>query len=64
MIKPIRAFGPLGTLSATGFRILGNGKRVLFTGKARLTINITDERLKLGVTEALGPGKAKTGVLE
>lgn len=62
--KPIRAFGPLGTLSAAGFRILGNGKRVLFTGKARLTINITDERLKLGVTEALGPGNAKIGVLE
>lgn len=59
--KPIRAFGPLGTLSAAGFRILGNGKRVLFTGKAKLTINITDEKLKLGLTEAMGSGKAKTG---
>jgi lipopolysaccharide export system protein LptC len=59
--KPIRAFGPLGTLDATGFRILGNGKRVLFTGKARLTINITDERLKLGLADALKPGKTNTG---
>ncbi len=59
--KPIRAFGPLGALSAAGFRILGNGKRVLFTGKARLTINITDERLKLGMAEALKPGKPKSG---
>lgn len=62
--KPIRAFGPLGTLSAAGFRILGNGKRVLFTGKARLTINLTDERLKLGLSEALKPGKPKTGASE
>lgn len=62
--KPIRAFGPLGTLNATGFRILGNGKRVLFTGKARLTINLTDERLKLRLNDALRPGKAKTGASE
>ena len=62
--KPIRAYGPLGTLSATGFRILGNGKRVLFTGKARLTINIADEKLELGGVGALLPGKAKRGVSE
>lgn len=60
--KPVRAFGPLGTLSAAGFRILGNGKRVLFTGKARLTINIADEKFTLGGIEALRPGKAKSGV--
>ncbi|MHA1538243.1 MAG: LPS export ABC transporter periplasmic protein LptC [Alphaproteobacteria bacterium] len=59
--KPIRAFGPLGTLNATGFRILGNGKRVLFFGKARLTINIADEKLNLGAFVPSGLGKAKSG---
>lgn len=62
--KPIRAFGPLGTLSAAGFRILGNGKRVLFTGKARLIIKLTDEVLKLRLSEALKPGKANPGASE
>ena len=36
--KPVDGQGPFGELHAEGFRITGDGKRLLFTGKARLTI--------------------------
>lgn len=36
--KPVDGQGPFGQLHAEGFRIAGDGKRLLFTGKARLTI--------------------------
>jgi lipopolysaccharide export system protein LptC len=31
--------GPFGTLQAEGFRITNEGKRLFFTGKAKLTIH-------------------------
>jgi lipopolysaccharide export system protein LptC len=36
--KPVDGQGPFGELHAEGFRITGDGKRLLFTGKAKLTI--------------------------
>jgi lipopolysaccharide export system protein LptC len=36
--EPVRGQGPFGTLASEGFRILDGGDRVIFTGKARLTI--------------------------
>ena len=35
--------GPVGTLEASGFRILDGGSRVLFTGKSRLTLYRTEK---------------------
>lgn len=37
--KPVDGQGPFGELHAEGFQITGDGKRLLFTGKARLTIS-------------------------
>ncbi len=36
--KPVEGQGPFGQLFGEGFRITGDGKRLLFTGKAKLTI--------------------------
>ncbi len=36
--KPVQGQGPFGQLTAEGFRIENMGKRMLFTGKAKLTI--------------------------
>jgi lipopolysaccharide export system protein LptC len=36
--KPVDGQGPFGELHSEGFRITDDGKRLLFTGKARLTI--------------------------
>ena len=36
--SPVRAQGPGGVLTATGFRIVDGGTRILFTGKARLVV--------------------------
>lgn len=36
--KPVDGQGPFGELHAEGFRITGDGKRLLFTGKSKLTI--------------------------
>ena len=36
--KPVQGQGPFGQLTAEGFRIEEMGKRILFTGKAKLTI--------------------------
>jgi lipopolysaccharide export system protein LptC len=38
---PVQGQGPFGQLSAEGFRIEDMGRRMLFTGKARLTISPT-----------------------
>lgn len=37
--KPVEGQGPFGTLQAEGFHITNEGKRMLFTGKAKLTIH-------------------------
>ncbi len=37
--QPVRGHGPTGALNAAGFRILDGGKRILFTGKARLVLS-------------------------
>lgn len=36
--QPVRGQGPFGQLTAEGFRIENMGRRMLFTGKAKLTI--------------------------
>ena len=36
--KPVEGQGPFGQLFGEGFRITGDGKRLLFNGKAKLTI--------------------------
>jgi lipopolysaccharide export system protein LptC len=36
---PVRAEGPLGTITAEGFRITDEGSTVNFTGRSRMTIN-------------------------
>lgn len=36
--SPVQGHGPFGELYSEGFRIAGDGKRLLFTGKAKLTI--------------------------
>lgn len=36
--KPVEGQGPFGQLHGEGFRITGDGKRLLFTGKSKLTI--------------------------
>jgi lipopolysaccharide export system protein LptC len=36
--KPVDGQGPFGELHSEGFRIAGDGKRLLFTGKAKMTI--------------------------
>lgn len=36
--KPVSGQGPIGTVEASGFRILDGGKRVIFTGKSRLVL--------------------------
>jgi lipopolysaccharide export system protein LptC len=35
---PVHGQGPFGTLDSQGFRILDGGERIIFTGKARMTI--------------------------
>lgn len=45
--KPISANGPLGSLQARGFEVKDRGKTMIFKGKARLTMYIKDERLRL-----------------
>lgn len=52
--KPVVAHGPLGILRAQGFKVLNRGETYLFTGKARLVINLTDEQIKRGAS----PGAA------
>lgn len=37
--QPVTGQGPLGTLDASGFRVLDRGKRLIFTGKARLVFH-------------------------
>jgi len=36
--KPIRGQGPFGTIEADGFQVMGNGDRIIFTGKSRLIL--------------------------
>lgn len=36
--KPIRGQGPFGTVEAEGFKILGSGESIFFTGKSRLML--------------------------
>ncbi len=36
--QPVHGHGPTGALDAAGFRILDGGKRILFTGKAKLVL--------------------------
>lgn len=36
--QPVHGQGPFGTLDADGFRIMEGGERIIFTGKARMTI--------------------------
>ncbi len=36
--EPVQGQGPFGMLSAAGVRLLDQGKRIMFTGKTRLTI--------------------------
>lgn len=36
--SPIRGQGPFGTIEAEGFRILGTGDSIFFTGKSRLLV--------------------------
>ena len=45
--KPITASGPLGSLQARGFEVRDRGKTLVFKGKAKLTIYVKDERLRL-----------------
>ena len=42
--SPIEGQGPFGLLHASGFRLLDNGDRIIFTGKARLVIYPTLDR--------------------
>jgi len=37
-IEPVQGQGPFGQLQAEGFRIYNRGERVVFTGKAKLTL--------------------------
>jgi lipopolysaccharide export system protein LptC len=41
---PVEGHGPSGALNASGFRIFDGGKRILFTGKARLVLTPEAER--------------------
>ncbi|MEK9660841.1 MAG: LPS export ABC transporter periplasmic protein LptC [Alphaproteobacteria bacterium] len=36
--EPVHGQGPFGTLDSEGFRVLEGGERIIFTGKARMTI--------------------------
>jgi lipopolysaccharide export system protein LptC len=36
--KPVAGQGPFGQISSQGFKILDNGSRIIFTGKAKLVI--------------------------
>lgn len=36
--EPVEGQGPLGTITAQGFRVFDGGRRVLFTGKAKLVV--------------------------
>ncbi len=36
--SPVQGQGPFGQISAAGFRLLENGERIIFTGKARLVL--------------------------
>lgn len=36
--RPVSGHGPLGTLDASGFRVLDRGKRLIFTGQSRLVL--------------------------
>ena len=35
---PITGHGPSGTIEGTGFKIVGHGKKMIFTGKSKLII--------------------------
>lgn len=36
--EPVHGQGPFGTIDSEGFRVLGGGDRIIFTGKAHMTI--------------------------
>lgn len=44
--RPVLGEGPLGTLSAQGFRVIDKGEVLIFTGRARLVIHTEDEGLQ------------------
>lgn len=45
---PIRGQGPFGTIEAEGFRILGTGDSIYFTGKSRLVLYLDAPKPKGG----------------
>lgn len=42
--QPVAGQGPLGTLQAAGFRVLDRGKRLIFSGKAKLVLHPARQR--------------------
>lgn len=44
--EPVIATGPKGTLEAQGFRVLDDGKTVLFTGRSRVTLTLTNQDMR------------------
>jgi lipopolysaccharide export system protein LptC len=44
--QPILASGSRGTIAAQGFRIVDGGDRVIFLGKSRVVMNVSDQDVK------------------
>ncbi len=54
--EPVVAHGPVGLLESQGFRVIDNGRSVLFTGRSRLVLHLKDDEFH----EAMAP-RAKRG---
>jgi lipopolysaccharide export system protein LptC len=44
--KPVFAKGPKATIRAQGFRVIDNGQTVIFTGKAKVVLNLDKQDMK------------------
>jgi lipopolysaccharide export system protein LptC len=56
--KTVVGHGPAGTLRSDGFRIVDKGQTVMFTGKARMTINADNADAK-----GMVPGLSDLGAI-
>lgn len=52
--RPVIATGPKGTLEAEGFRVTDRGQTVVFTGRSRVRLNLTER----DIGTIAGPGQA------
>jgi lipopolysaccharide export system protein LptC len=44
--KPVYAKGPKATVQSQGFKVVDNGQTVIFTGKAKVVLNLDKQDMK------------------